>query len=99
MSYIVIRNKDEVTDEDRASEDWDLVDDDLVGTSVLGGVAVAHDNKRVYDLLNPLVMEGPGWPFVQPFNRKRDGCAAFKALKALAEGRSSVATKKAKPMQ
>ena len=39
-------------------------------------------------------MEGPGWPFVQPFNRKRDGCAAFKALKALAEGRSVVATRK-----
>ena len=41
-------------------------------------------------------MEGPGWPFVQPFNQKRNGRAAFKALKAQAEGRSAVATRKAK---
>ena len=91
LSYI-IHDKDEVTDEDRASEDCNLVDEDLVDTSVLSGVACAH-------VLKPLVMEGPGWPFVQPFNRKRDGCAAFKALKALAEGRSAVATRKVKPMQ
>jgi hypothetical protein len=87
LSYI-IHDKDEVTDKDCASEDWDSVlDDDLVATSVLNGVAFAHDNKRVHDLLKPLVMERPGWPLVQPFNRKRDGRAAFKALKALAEGR------------
>jgi hypothetical protein len=88
LSYI-IHDKDEVTDEDCASEDCNLVDDDLVDTSVLSGVACAH-------VLKQLVMEGPGWPFVQPFNRKRDGCAAFKALKALAEGRSVVATRKVK---
>ena len=99
LSYIVICNKDEVTDEDCASGDWDLVDDDLVAMSVLRGGAVARDIKRVNELLNPLVMEGPGWPFVQPFNWKGDGCAAFKALKAQAEGRSAVATRKAKPMQ
>ena len=59
-SSYIIRNKDEVTDNDCASEDWDLVDDDLVATSVLSGVAVVRDNKRVYDLLKPLVMEGLG---------------------------------------
>ena len=42
LSYI-IRNKEEVTDKDRASEDWDLVDDDLVATSALSGVKVARD--------------------------------------------------------
>ena len=98
MSY-TIRNKNEVTDKDRASEDWNLVGDNLVATSVLCGVAFARDNKRAYDLLKPLVMEGPGWPFLQPFNRKHDGHAAFKALKAQAEGRSTVATRMQKPMQ
>jgi hypothetical protein len=95
LSYI-IREKDDVATEDLARDDWDSVDDDLVATSVLSGVAYARDNKRVYDLLKPFVMEGPGWPFVQPFNRKRDGRAAFLALKTQAEGRSAVATRKAK---
>jgi hypothetical protein len=44
LSYI-IRNKDEVTDKDCASEDCNLVDDDLVDTSVLSGVAFARDTS------------------------------------------------------
>jgi hypothetical protein len=92
----VIRDKDEVSDEDKARNDWDSVDDDLISTSILEGDAYSRDNKRVFDLLKPFVMEGPGWPFVQPFNKKRDGRAAFKALKAQAEGRSAIATRKAK---
>ena len=92
----VIRDKDEVSDEDMARDDWDSVDDDLISTSMLEGDAYSRDNKRVFDLLKPFVMEGPGWPFVQPFNKKRDGRAAFRALKAQAEGRSAIATRKAK---
>lgn len=91
-----IRDTDEVAPADLARDDWDSVDDDLVATSVLAGETFARDSKRVFDILKPLVMEGPGWPFVQPFNRKRDGRAAFKALKSQAEGRSAVATRKAK---
>ncbi len=41
-------------------------------------------------------MEGPGWPFVQPFSRRRDGRAVFKALKSQAEGRSAIAIRKTK---
>ncbi|KAI2506604.1 hypothetical protein MHU86_7814 [Fragilaria crotonensis] len=41
-------------------------------------------------------MEGQGWPFLQTFNKKRDGRAAFKALKSQAEGKSAIATRKAK---
>ena len=67
LSYI-IHDKDEVTDKDCASEDWDSVlDDNLVATSVLNGVAFARDNKRVHDLLKPLVMEGPGGSGISAF--------------------------------
>ncbi len=68
----------------------------MVATSILEGKTFSRDIKRVFDILKPFVMEGPGWPFVQPFNRRRDGCAAFKALKSQAEGRSAIATRKAK---
>jgi len=92
----VIRDTDETSPDDLARDDWDSVDDDLVATSVLEGATFSRDSKRVFDILKPLVMEGPGWPFVQPFNRKRDGRAAYKALKSQAEGRSAIATRKAK---
>ncbi|KAI2494620.1 hypothetical protein MHU86_19898 [Fragilaria crotonensis] len=92
----IIRDNDEVAPDDLARNDWDSVDNDLVATSILEGETFSRDNKRVFDILKPFVMEGPGWPFVQPFNRKRDGRAAFKALKSQAEGRSAIATRKAK---
>jgi len=92
----IIRDNDDVTPEDLARNDWDSIDDDLVATSILEGETFIRDNKRVFDILKPFVMEGPGWPFVQPLNRKRDGRAAFKALKSQAEGRSAIATRKAK---
>jgi hypothetical protein len=92
----VIRDNDEVAPDDLARNDWDSVDDDLVATSILEGDTFSRDNKRVFDILKPFVMEGPGWPFVQPCNRKRDGRAAFKALKSQAEGRSAIATRKAR---
>ena len=92
----VIRDNDEVAPDDLARNDWDSVDDDLVATSILEGETFSRDSKRVFDILKPFVMEGPGWPFVQPFNRRRDGRAAFKALKSQAEGRSAIATRKAK---
>ena len=86
LTYI-IRGNDEVAPDDLARDDWDSVDDDLVATSVLEGDTFSRDNKRVFDILKPFVMEGQGWPFVQAFNKKRDGRAAFKALKSQAEGK------------
>jgi hypothetical protein len=77
----VIRDNDEVAPDDLARNDWDSVDDNLVATSILEGETFSRDSKRVFDILKPFVMEGPGWPFVQPFNRRRDGRAAFTALK------------------
>ncbi len=57
------------------------------------GKTFSRDNKRVFDILKPFVMEGPSWPFVQPFNRK---CNGHTALKFQAEVRSAIATQKAK---
>ncbi len=75
-----------IAPDDLARNDWDSVDDDLVATSNLEGETFPHDNKRVFDILKPFVMEGPGWPFVQAFSRKRNGRAAFKALKSRPRG-------------
>jgi hypothetical protein len=96
LAYNVIRDNDEVAPDNLARNTWDSVDDNLVATSILEGETFSRGNKRVFDILKPFVIEGPGWPFVPPFNRRCDGCAAFKALKSQAEGRSAIATRKAK---
>jgi hypothetical protein len=51
---------------------------------------------RLFNLLKPLLIEGPGWPFGQPFNKKtsRDGRAAFLCLKRQAEGTAAIASRK-----
>ena len=90
----VIRDHDDVTPE-MLAEVYAKIDDDLVATSELTGDTYSNDNQRVYDLLKPLIIQGPGWPFIQPFNRSRDGRAAFRRLKAQAEGTSAIATRKA----
>jgi hypothetical protein len=92
----IIRDNDKVVPNDLARNKWDSVDDNLVATSILDGETFSHNNKRVFDILKQFVMEGPGWPFVQPFNRRRNGRAAFKALKSQAVGRSAIATREAK---
>lgn len=74
---------------------YDTVDEDLYTTAKLETGPYIEDNKRLYDLLKPLIIKGPGWPFIQPFNRARDGRGAYMALKAQAEGRSAIATRKA----
>ncbi len=96
MAYI-IRDNDEVALDNLARNDWDSVDDNLVATSILVGETFSRDSKRgAFDNLKPFVMEEPGWPFIQPFNRRRDCRASFKALKSQAEGQSAIATRKAK---
>ena len=94
LTYVV-RAHDEVT-QDMRDDEYDSVDEDLINTTTLTGATFNNDNRRVYDLLKPLIVEGPGWSFIQTYSRTRDGRAAFLSLKRQAEGRSAVATRKAK---
>ena len=73
LTYVVCAH-DEVTQNMR---DKDLVDEDLINTTTLTGATFNNDNPRVYDLLKPLIVEGPGWSFIQTFGRKCDGRASF----------------------
>jgi hypothetical protein len=73
--------------------DYDLVNEDLINTTALTGATFNNDNRSVYDLLKPLIVEGPGWSFIQTFGCTHDGRAAFLSLKRQAEGCSAVATR------
>ena len=62
----------EVTAEIRDAN-YDSIDDDLIATIPFTGATYRRDNKRVYDKLKPLVVNGPGWSFIQVMNRTKNG--------------------------
>ena len=48
-------------------EEYDTIDDDLVTTSLLKTKSAKIDNKRVFDILLPLVNTGPAAPFIKQY--------------------------------
>lgn len=95
ISYVVRPNAD-VGVASLMRNDYDSIDDDLYDTIILNGQSFKSDSKMLFDILKPLVVDGPGWPFIQAHNRTHNGRAAFLALKGQAEGQSAVTTRKAK---
>ena len=55
-------------------------------TFKLKGGACTADSKRIFDELQPLIIDGPGGTYVKLFELKRDGRGAILALKRQAEG-------------
>ena len=92
MTY-VIRKEADVTPEALAFT-YLSIDDDLIETRRLNGQGYIRDNNRLYDMLKPPVINGPGWPYIQPYNRTRDGRAAYLALKRNAERKVVTLTRK-----
>ena len=64
-------------------------DAEFCNTFALDGVDYKADVKRYYDTLKPLLINGPGWTFIRPFDKANDGRGAITALVAQAEGDSS----------
>ncbi len=95
ISYIVRPDAD-VTVALLIKDDYESIDEDLYNTIILEGQDFRADNKMLFDILKPLLVDGPGWPSIQVHNRTHNGRAAFLALKAQAEGQSAVTTRKAK---
>ena len=60
----------------------------------LSGAHYVADNARVFEVLKSLTMDGPGWTFIRPFNRNKDGRGAIMALRLQAEGDSATLTRK-----
>ena len=96
----VLREVPEVT-----AEQWDAdypsYDDDMIATHEHTGVEginpnFARDNRRVFDILKPLVQEGRGNTLIREFDATRDGRAAYMALKAHCMGEGPTTSKRAK---
>lgn len=94
LQYL-LRSHSDVTVE-ALNAQYETIDEDLIATTLLAGEDYEHDNQQLYDSLKAMNREGPGWPFLQQFNRRREGRGAYLALKAQAEGQSAVESRKLK---
>lgn len=94
LSYL-LRAHVQVTDALRAAT-YDTTDDRLIATLLHTGEHYASDNKRLWNELKSLTVDGTGWTYIKRFNRNEDGRAAYLALKAQCEGNSALHTKKVK---
>lgn len=94
LSYL-IREHGDVTPEIAAAT-YATDTDKLVATTVHADTHYAIDNATLYETLKPLVVDGPGWGFIQKFDKTKNGRGAVLALRAQAEGQSAKLTRKAK---
>jgi hypothetical protein len=66
----------------------------LVAMMPLSGAHFVHDNHSLFDVVKTLVIDGPGWPFIQSYDLTRNGRASIVALRIQCEGRASVQLRK-----
>ena len=92
LSY-VYREHEAVTAEMRAADYTDN-DSRYYTITVLAGSHYREDNKRVYEELKTLLINGPGWTFIKRYERTQNGRAAVLAIKQQAEGRSATDSRK-----
>jgi hypothetical protein len=88
-----MREHVDVTPEIR-NADYGSVQERLIATTAHSGTHYELDNRTLYDTFKPLVVDGPGWPFIKKFNKHKDGRRAVFALKTQAEGTSAKITRK-----
>lgn len=94
----VVRESEEVTAEIRAA-DYDSTDSRLIATVALAGEEYAQDNKRVWDLLRPLVYGTTAWAYVKHYGRATNGRLAFRVLETRGEGNAALDARRTKAEQ
>jgi len=52
----------------------------LIACAPLHGQVFDYNNGIVYNHLKDLVLDGPGWAWIQQFDQQHDGCAAWLCL-------------------
>ena len=76
------------------TEAYDDTDVEYMRTFKLEGAEFQADSARLFDELKPLVIDGPGWTYVKPYGKKRDGRGAILALKMQAEENAATKIRK-----
>jgi hypothetical protein len=74
--------------------DYNDEDECYQATTVLSGRHFQLDNKRVWNELKPLVVDGPGWVFIKSLEGTKHGQNAVLTLQRQNEGENSVIIRK-----
>lgn len=93
LSY-VHRPHVEVTQEMHDSPDYESDDEKYYMTLALNTEGYLLDRTRVWVELKTLIVDGPGWEFIQMYEASRDGREAVLALKQQNEAESSIQMRK-----
>ena len=75
---------------------FDTTDQRLMALVKCEGPEFQQDNKRLWDLLSPLVRTTPAWEYVKTCERASDGRRAFRILKLRGEGEAAVDARRTK---
>jgi hypothetical protein len=87
LSYVLRENDEpyEPEDNDDTYETQEALEEAMIP---LTGAYYDMDNHSVFDSLKSRLLNGPAWTWIQDFERRHDGCSAWKALQAHYEGAS-----------
>jgi hypothetical protein len=93
----VIRETEDAEEDDMDQALCDTIDDCLVATASFNHSSYPQDNKKVFNLLKPLIYsETSGfWQFASQYNGTFDGREAFLEIKRNEEEQSATESKKA----
>ena len=85
----LIRDHDAVT-QDMLNANYESFDERMIAMFAFLGPIFEADNRRFYGVLKEFIGDGPGWAFIQPFDRSRNGRRAWTTLLAQTVGQSAV---------
>ena len=74
LVYLIRENEDPVNDD---SIDFE---ENRIYSVPLDGDSFFKENAKLYSWLKQLMINGPGWTHIQPFDRNKDGRGAYKRL-------------------
>ena len=75
---------------------FDTSDERLMALVRCAGPEFQQDNKRLWDLLCPLIRSTPAWEYVKTYERACDGRRAYRTLKLRGEGEAAIDARRTK---
>lgn len=94
MKYLI--REEAVVTADARTKAYPTVDERLIATTLHSGQHYLIDNKRLFNEIKALTVDGPGWTYIKRYDKAENGRAAYTALKQQCEGNSAITTRKMK---
>ncbi len=73
---------------------WENIDQDMIHTVQHEGPTFDNNSKILFDIMQPALVDGPGWAFVKKYAKKQQGRDAYLTLQKQATGTSAKLAKK-----